>query len=227
MPRPSRNTDKLLIEAGKKEIAEKGFSGLTLRQVAKRAGVNLGMFSYNFKSKGDFTAQVAQSLYEEFFKDLKIEIDESDHPLERLRSALLFVGNFIAANQRLILGFVKDLLAGDREMRGFIIRNFPRHVLLMAGLVRKCQKQGYLIKMPVAQTLIMLFAGVAAPVVAGAVLKRELEGRSVLKAVARLAGEITVFKGQVDQRVGLVLKAFATRKALADKRTGPWLMREP
>ncbi|MBC7946203.1 MAG: TetR/AcrR family transcriptional regulator, partial [Burkholderiales bacterium] len=50
MPRPSQNTDRRLIKAARKLLPETGCSGLNLRQVAVKAGVNLGMFHYHFKT---------------------------------------------------------------------------------------------------------------------------------------------------------------------------------
>ena len=54
MSRPSKNTDRLLIEAAKELIPEAGFKGLKIREVARKAGVNLGMFNYHFKTKEKF-----------------------------------------------------------------------------------------------------------------------------------------------------------------------------
>jgi len=48
MSRPSKNTDKLLIQAGRRLLPETGVSGLSLRRGAQEAGVNLGMFPYYF-----------------------------------------------------------------------------------------------------------------------------------------------------------------------------------
>ncbi|MBN1226445.1 MAG: TetR/AcrR family transcriptional regulator, partial [Deltaproteobacteria bacterium] len=49
MPRPSKNTDKRLIQAALKMLPKTGCSGLSLRSVARIADVNPGMFYYHFK----------------------------------------------------------------------------------------------------------------------------------------------------------------------------------
>ena len=48
-PRPSRNLDRALLAAGRELLPERGCAGLSVREVADAAGVNLGMFHYHFK----------------------------------------------------------------------------------------------------------------------------------------------------------------------------------
>ena len=62
MSRPSRNVDALLLRAGRELYPETGAAGLSIRKVAERAGVNLGMFHYHFRTKEAFVRQLLQAL---------------------------------------------------------------------------------------------------------------------------------------------------------------------
>ncbi len=51
MKAPDDSAKAMLIEAGKKAFAERGFSETTIRLLAKRANVNIGAISYYFGGK--------------------------------------------------------------------------------------------------------------------------------------------------------------------------------
>jgi len=64
MPRPSRNLDRALLAAGRALLPARGCSGLSIREVAEAANVNLGMFHYHFKTREAFLRTLLQSMYE-------------------------------------------------------------------------------------------------------------------------------------------------------------------
>jgi AcrR family transcriptional regulator len=101
--KPSQTYERLL-QAGLELLDENGFEGLKIRQVTEKAGVNLGMFHYHFKTKDEFTRQVLKHLYEKFFQDFSLESVGEDDPLARLRRALLALGRFFRENRTLLLG---------------------------------------------------------------------------------------------------------------------------
>jgi AcrR family transcriptional regulator len=57
MPRVS-DTDQRLVDTALEMAKHSGLSNLKLRDVAQKAGVNLGMFHYHFKTKDQFTRAV-------------------------------------------------------------------------------------------------------------------------------------------------------------------------
>ena len=70
MPRPSRNLDRALLAAGRELFPARGCAGLSVREVADAAGVNLGMFHYHFKSREAFLRALLQSVYEDLSSEL-------------------------------------------------------------------------------------------------------------------------------------------------------------
>ncbi|HVE13339.1 MAG TPA: TetR/AcrR family transcriptional regulator, partial [Elusimicrobiota bacterium] len=66
MPRPSRNLDRKLLDAARALLPKSGFSGLNVREVIRKAGVNAGMFHYHFKSRDAFLRRVLEEVYEDF-----------------------------------------------------------------------------------------------------------------------------------------------------------------
>lgn len=59
------DTKKKILTAAAKEFASKGYNGATIRDICKRAGVNVASINYHFKNKG--------SLYKEMFEFLFCE----------------------------------------------------------------------------------------------------------------------------------------------------------
>src|SRR6185436_4377218 len=120
MPRPSRNLDRALLAAGRELLPHRGCAGLTVREVAEAAGVNLGMFHYHFKSREAFLRALLQSMYEEMFTQLMQQSvplpgrGESGQAgaIEVLRGALRFMGRFVRANRPLLTRVIADALCG-------------------------------------------------------------------------------------------------------------------
>ncbi len=171
MPRPSANTDQRLIEAARDLLYQSGMTGMNLRQVAKKAGVNLGMFHYHFKTKDQFTRSVLQDTYEKFFQEFTLETSGDGPALKKLQAALFTLSRFIGKNRRMLLGILHDVLNKDRVVLDFIKANLPRHGLVIVGLVRQCQKEGSLRKMALPSIMPVLMGACLFPLVMVAILE--------------------------------------------------------
>ncbi len=58
---PDDEKARTILEAARRTIAEKGFAGTTITQVAARAGVSRGLLHYYFESKEDLLARVVRA----------------------------------------------------------------------------------------------------------------------------------------------------------------------
>src|SRR6185503_11073127 len=143
-PRPSRNLDRALLAAGRELLPHRGCAGLSVREVADAAGVNLGMFHYHFKSREAFLRALLQSMYEEMYSQLTYEADARHGPLEALRAAMRFMGRFVRANRPMLSRVLGDALCGDPLALEFLRNNFPRHLGLMLQLIEAGQAEGVL-----------------------------------------------------------------------------------
>lgn len=208
MSRPSTNTDQKLIKAGRELLPKMGCDGLTLRQVAKRAGVNLGMFNYHFKDKDEFLQRVLKDTYEEFFQPFAIETSGDGAPLVRLKRALVYVGCFIRENRKLLIAMIKDLLNGNKIVMNIVKTNFPRHLAIIAKLILECQRTGAIRKMQLPAMLPLLVGAIVVPNFFVEIVER--------MSISKLFGlpplilkKIMLSDEAITQRVDLVLRAFA------------------
>ncbi|MEO5764992.1 MAG: TetR/AcrR family transcriptional regulator [Casimicrobiaceae bacterium] len=174
MARPSRNVDARFLEAGRDLYPESGVAGLSVRKLAERAGANLGMFHYHFRTKEQFVRQLLQAMYDDMFASLELAA-AAGPPREALRAALNVLGRFGRDNGRLLRRLIGDALAGEPIALEFLRANIPRHIRVVVGLVDAGQRSGVLRRMPAPQAVAFLAGSVAAPVlISGAIAEHAL-----------------------------------------------------
>jgi AcrR family transcriptional regulator len=202
--RPAGDAEERLIEAGKEILAEEGLGGLSVRAVAARAGVNLGLVSYHFGGKDAFVQRVVGDLYEEFFADFSLGVEGETDPYLALRKGLLHLARFVRDHRAILRSLVKDAMNGDQVPRDFIRQNFPRHGQILAGLVRKCVAVGALTDLPLPVLMSTIMGVVVAPtLMADPLIKSEIKAMGPKEEIekALLSDE------GLELRVALALKA--------------------
>jgi AcrR family transcriptional regulator len=218
MPKVS-DTDQRLVDTALEMVKHTALSQLKLRDVAKKAGVNLGMFHYHFKTKDQFTRAVLQDTYEKFFS--KFSMETAGDPtanrgagrpaIERLRAALLTLGRFVGQNRMLLLGLLHDVLNKNQVVLNFVKTNGPRHGLVILGLVRECQKEGSLKKMHLPAIMPLLMGACFFPVMAVAMMEH-LDVKRVRFIPFAVVKQVIVSDKALEARVDLVLESLTPRK---------------
>jgi len=216
-PRPSRNLDRALLAAGRALLPHRGCAGLSVREVAESAGVNLGMFHYHFKSREAFLRALLQSMYEEMYSQLTYEADAKLGSLEALRAALRFMGRFVRANRPVLSRVLGDALCGDPIALEFLRNNFPRHLGVVLKLIEAAQAEGRLRAMPPPQAMGICAGSVAMPIFfGGAVADSGVLG----EAQSRALSAALLSDAAVDQRIDLALAAISQPPSAA-RKTAP------
>jgi len=165
MPRPSKNLDLALLDAGRALFPQAGCAGLSVRAVAEQAGANLGMFHYHFKTKDNFLRSLLQQVYEELFEGLSGAALEDGPALERLRHALNVAAGVLVVHRKVIARVWMDAVSGEPVAVDFLQRNVPRHIGLLYGLVQQAQDDGAIAPLAPIQCVAMLMGSVALPIV--------------------------------------------------------------
>jgi AcrR family transcriptional regulator len=205
-PRPSRNLDRALLAAGRELLPHRGCAGLSIREVAEAAGVNLGMFHYHFKSREAFLRELLQSMYEEMYSQLSFEADEKHGPMEALRAALRFMGRFVRANRPILARILGDALCGEPIALEFMRNNFPRHLGLILALIQLAQAQGLIKPMPPPQAMGICAGGLAMPILVGGAIA---DSGELGAAGSKMITEALLTDAALDQRIDLVLAAIS------------------
>lgn len=207
MVRPSRNIDQLLINTARALLPETGTRNFSIRQLTERAGVNLGMFHYHFKTRENFLSIVLQGVYEEMFAQLTFQAKAERPPLENLRAAANVLGRFLRDNRLLLRRLMPDAMAGDPIARQFFRSNFPRHLGVMAQLVGEAQRSGVLQLLPLFQAMSFIGGAVAMPIMMATAVQAE---GFVPPAIGGNLDEDVLSDRAIAQRVDMALKGLQT-----------------
>lgn len=128
MPRKSNNLDKKMLTAGIALLKKHGVSKLSVREVASKAGANLGMFSYHFGTKDQFILQALNQIYLSFLAELENTSDDK----QDLEGVLFQIAVFSRENREILTSILSDVLANDRMVTSFLHTNFSKHFELVS-----------------------------------------------------------------------------------------------
>jgi len=204
MPRPSKNLDLALLQAGRALFPTVGCAGLSVRAVAEQAGANLGMFHYHFKTKENFLRTLLQQVYEEMFAGLSGAVTQDGPAIERLRAALNAAANLLLAHRKVFARVWMDAVGGEPVATDFLQRNAPRHIGLLFTLIQQAQDEGSLRALPPIQCVAMLMGSVALPIIFASGL---VEVAIPVPAFQRQFEQQVMSREGIAQRVDLVLDA--------------------
>jgi AcrR family transcriptional regulator len=211
MTRKSTHADERLLLAARELLDESGFTGLKIRQVAARAKVNLGMFHYHFKTKDEFVRRVLQDTYERFFQEFSLESGQEGSSLEKLRRTLTMLANFSRDNRLFVMAILQDVMNRNPAAIKFAKTNFPRHGIVVAGLVKKCQDDGCLDRRPFTVVLPFLIGSLAMPIMMVGIAERA-EAKAFLGLAVKVFQHHLLSDDAIQQRVEMALKGLGARE---------------
>ncbi len=207
MTRPSRNIDQVLIATGRELLPETGCRGFSIRQLTERAGVNLGMFHYHFKTREQFLSHVLHEVYQEMFATLTFQARADRPPLENLRAAAIVLGHFARDNRHLLRRLMADAMSSDSIAIEFFQRHFPLHLTVLAELVVAGQKAGVLQKLPPLQAITFLAGATAMPNILATIFTEH--GGIPPQMIDRLNHDV-LSDAAITQRVDMAIRGLRT-----------------
>jgi len=84
-------------------LYENGISGITMRQIANKANINLGSLHYYFKSKENLLVEFIRALFERFIYDVEVRYNSSDSPEKKLDAFFSGGKNFVLKQKELFV----------------------------------------------------------------------------------------------------------------------------
>lgn len=106
-----------LIRATYLEVAEKGYSAVTLQDIAKRAGVSKGATLYYFATKEDLFLGALEWLVAHIHGRMHAAIDEAEGPIEKLQAMLGTVFCSAQEARQFFLAYTDFVSIGIRNKR--------------------------------------------------------------------------------------------------------------
>lgn len=208
MARPSAHLDKKLVAAALAMLPETGFAGLSVREVARRAGVNVGMFHYHFKTREAFLHRVLDEVYGGFLETFEGAARGPGEPRARLRRVLVAVARFAREHRVFYSLMIRELLNAQPEMSSFAKKNFPRHASVVMGLMDECRRAGVIRPLPGPALCMFAMSTMAMPNVAVTAFERNgvraLGGRAMKDFAGMLLSD-----EMIEIRADMVMAALA------------------
>ena len=134
-----------LLKAAFREVAEKGFSDVTLDDIARRAGVSKGVTLYYFTSKEDLFLELFSWLIDSIHHRMREAVAAVDDPVEKVRALVALIFPSPSKNRAFFRAYVdfcglaarhdsfrevgERFYAGCRSIDGGIVEEGMRHGL--------------------------------------------------------------------------------------------------
>jgi AcrR family transcriptional regulator len=211
MSRPSAHLDRKLVDAARALLPRAGFSGLSVREVARRAGVNVGMFHYHFKTKDMFVERVLAELYGDFLLSFQEAALGPGEARLRLRNVLVAYAHFARRNRTLYSMMVRELLNGQPDMAKFARAHFPRHMDAMMRLMTECRREGVVRDLPSPVLCMFAMSTMGVPNILVTGLERNLQKAVAGKPVKEFT-DMILSDEMIEIRADMVLAALAAAR---------------
>lgn len=140
MTRPSHNIDLLLLEKGEELVLEVGFEQFSIRGVCKKAGVNLGMFHYYFKTKEHFVKVLFEHLFEKHVIAQQKIILNHKRGIDKLKALLFLRAKLGRQNKQIVFLFMKEIFTSG--LSKLIEAHHKQEIKFLFSLIKQCQDEG-------------------------------------------------------------------------------------
>ena len=138
----------ILLKSAFREVAEKGFSNVTLEDIAARAGVSKGVTLYYFSSKEDLFLQLFGWLIDSIHDRMREAVESVADPTEKVRALVALIFPSPSKNRAFFRAYIdfcglasrreafrvigERFYAGCREVDGSIVEEGMRRGVFLA-----------------------------------------------------------------------------------------------
>ena len=140
------DTKEHLLSVGMQLVIDNGLRGLTVRGLSRAAEVNPGGFVYHFGTRDAFLAELIEKWYEPLFNSLKLQVDTSESAIQKLRSVITQLIDFVDLHGHFITHLVLDAFYGEKQARVFFDTIADRHPKLILPILAQAQKDGDIVQ---------------------------------------------------------------------------------
>lgn len=140
------DTRERILEAALAAFSERGFDGATTREIAARAGVNLGLIKYYFDSKLKLWKAAVDAAFETLARALAGGIEEGPVLDQRERTSILIrrYVRFVAAHPEFVRLMHEEGKRGGPRMRWLVDRHVRPLYESLTGIFGDAQRRGLL-----------------------------------------------------------------------------------
>ncbi|MFZ6861753.1 TetR/AcrR family transcriptional regulator [Undibacterium sp. Ji67W] len=161
----SFTTRDSLLKSGLVLVELKGLRGLTVRELAAHANVNLGSFVYHFRNRDSFLAELVEIWYQPMYEQLRLTSEAAGNAsaLSRLKSTLENLIDLVSAKAPFISHLFADAFAGEVAAQKFLLNLPNRHPQIIYRLASEAQREKSIVSGSTLHLVIFIMTAVGMP----------------------------------------------------------------
>ena len=129
-------------DAAIKVLANNGYYGTTVSQIAKAAGVADGTLYLYFTNKDDLLLKIMEEIMERFIEEGLEILERAASPIDRLKAIAQLHLRKLGADQDLACIFQIELRHNAKMMKFFSENKLRRYFSIVEDIIRDAQSQG-------------------------------------------------------------------------------------
>lgn len=129
--------EKVIIQAGMKLFAQKGFSSTSIQEIATESNISKGAFYLHFKSKDDLLLSILEYIFETIESSRLVFENQDISPREKfIKQITAFFRTFIGHKEFMIMLSKEQAIPRNEEIKKLLFKKrFDSHLLHRKGLV--------------------------------------------------------------------------------------------
>ncbi|MDQ0215020.1 AcrR family transcriptional regulator [Oikeobacillus pervagus] len=162
----SRNkTRSDIIEAAVELFNTKGYAGTSVRDISKKANVNVANISYYFKGKQGLLEECLTSFFEMYLTNLEKEVFllETTSPHECLKRAIRNILTFQRENHLLTRFVWREVTIDSQIVREIISSYLVKERYFFKSIIEKGVQEGAFVNLPISLVIIQLKSMLSMP----------------------------------------------------------------
>lgn len=145
-----------ILEIAEQLFATKGFDGVTVRDIAEQAHVNVAMINYYFGNKDDLYLGIVESYLEAISTEMEKVLAQETDPRLRLKLFIQSYVDFLFSKTKTAQLVLRSEFQDDAHIDRFVREYFARNQIAVENTIIEGIKAGYFIPVDPKLTVVSL-----------------------------------------------------------------------
>lgn len=145
-----------ILETAEQLFAIKGFDGVTVREIAEQAHVNVAMINYYFRNKDGLYLGIVESYLEAISAELEKVLRQETDPRQRIKLFIKCYIEFLFPKSQTAHLFFRFDWQDGTDIERFVSKYFAKNQVLLVQTIREGIEAGYFIPVDPQLTVVSL-----------------------------------------------------------------------
>jgi Transcriptional regulator len=145
-----------ILETAEELFAAKGFDGVTVRDIAEHAQVNVAMINYYFGNKDDLYLGIVESYLEAINREMEKVLAQETDPCLRLKLFIESYVNFLFSKAKTAQLVLRSEFQDNANIDRFVSNYFAKNQIKVEDTITEGIKAGYFIPVDPKLTAVSL-----------------------------------------------------------------------